>query len=398
MRIRIEAANAALGVVDGRIVSPDGRFDVSISIPDGEVRAGLINAHDHLHRNHYGRLGTPPYGNAYEWGRDIHERDAAAIARGRAWPRREALLHGAWKNLRAGVTTVVHHDRWEPEFASDFPIRVAPLATTHSLGFAADALPSTLTVPFAIHLAEGIDDDAAEEIRAIERRGLLTSHLIAVHVVGADAEGIERFRRSGAAVTWCPTSNLFLFARTAPMALLADGVDVLIGSDSLLTGQGSLLEEIRCARALGMLSDARIESAVGAVAARRLGIATPSLEIGARADLVVLMRPLLEASDADVALVMCDGTLRVLSGELTGSLGARASQGRFVDHGGVTRWLYAGRVGSAGRRNERQPRDERRFLPSGVGIRSEDIASVPIVQGAGFRQDESRSSRSPRGP
>ena len=340
MRLLIEAANMSLGVDDGRIVSADGHFDVVIPIPTGELRPGLINAHDHLHRNHYGRLGGPPYSNAYEWGRDIHEREAAGIARGRAMPRREALLCGAWKNLRAGVTTVVHHDAWELEFERQFPLRVAPLDCAHSLGFAWDVLPTTLTQPFALHLAEGVDVVSADEIRELDQRGLLTSNLIAVHVVGADTDGIERFRRSGAAMTWCPTSNAFLLARTAPMALLADGVDVLIGSDSLLTGQGSLLDEIRCARALGMLSDERIEGAVGAVAARRLLLDAPSLEVGARADLAVFTKPLLEATDGDVALVVCDGILRVLDPVLLHHLGQLAERGRGARSGVVERWIY----------------------------------------------------------
>lgn len=343
MRLLIEAANTALGVVDGRIVAPNGSFDVRLRIPGGELRPGLINAHDHLHRNHYGRLGAPPYANAYEWGRDIHAREGDAIARARALPRRDALLRGAWKNLRAGVTTVVHHDSPEPDFAQDFPIRVASLATAHSLGFASAPLPSALTEPFAIHLAEGIDADSAQEVRELDRRGLLTSHLIAVHAVGADADGIERFGRSGAALTWCPTSNAFLFARTAPMALLADGVDVLIGSDSLLTGQGSLLDEVRCARALGLLSDVRIEDAVGAVAARRLRLPEPTLAVGARADVIVLTRPLLEATDADVALVICDGNLRLLSPALLDQLGTRAEPGHVTPSGGVRKWVYGGR-------------------------------------------------------
>src|SRR5215813_13478264 len=106
MRLLIEAANTTIAVEDGTIVEPSGSFDRVIRVPDGEVRPGLINAHDHLHRNHYGRLGAPPYANAYEWGDDIQARCAEIIDRGRLIPRREALLVGAWKNIRAGVTTV----------------------------------------------------------------------------------------------------------------------------------------------------------------------------------------------------------------------------------------------------------------------------------------------------
>ena len=116
MRFLIVAGNAAVAVEDGRIVAPEGHFEIVIRAPAGEVRPGLINAHDHLHRNHYGRLGSPPYRNAYEWAKDIQSRHADAIARGRGMSRRDALLVGAWKNLLAGVTHVVHHDAWESDF------------------------------------------------------------------------------------------------------------------------------------------------------------------------------------------------------------------------------------------------------------------------------------------
>jgi hypothetical protein len=340
VKLLVEAANGALGVAHGRIVPPAGAFDVVLRVPDGEIRPGLINAHDHLHRNHYGRLGHPPYANAYEWGRDIHARDACTITRGRCVPRRAALLHGAWKNLLAGVTTVVHHDAWEPDFAADFPLRVARVRTAHSLGFEPALARSTGSGPFAVHLAEGVDAGAADEVRELERRGLLGGELLAVHVVGADTDGVRRLRASGTGVVWCPTSNEFLFGCTLPHALVEPGIDVLIGSDSLLTGAGSLLDELRRARTIGFLSDARLEDAVGEVAARRIGLTAPSLAPGARADVIVLRRPLLEASEADVALVIAAGTLRVLDETLVSSLGASADEGRLVRVRGVTRRVW----------------------------------------------------------
>jgi len=339
MRLLVEARNDAVGVEGGVIVPPHGVFDVAIRIPNGELRPGLINAHDHLHRNHYGRLGAPPYANAYEWGRDIHLRERERIAAGRALPRRDALLCGAWKNLLSGVTTVVHHDPWEPAFDAGFPIRVARVASAHSLGFEPSFPRVSANDPFAIHLAEGVDSGSADEVREMERRGMLTSQLLAVHVCGADSDGIARLRRSGAAVMWCPTSNEFLFGCRVSPALVAPGTDVLLGSDSLLTGAGSLLDELRFARSSGLLSDARLEDAVGAVAARRLGLESPSLAVGARADLVVLRRPLLEARDVDVALVVCAGELRVLDPEFERALGRLAGAGRFMTSGPITRWV-----------------------------------------------------------
>jgi cytosine/adenosine deaminase-related metal-dependent hydrolase len=339
VRLLIETRDLTLGVEGGRIMPPDGQFDVTIRVRDGIAMPGLINAHDHLHRNHYGRLGHPPYEDAYEWGHDIHHRFAESIALGRAMPRREALLRGAWKNLRAGVTTVVHHDAWDDAFDEGFPLRVVRVATAHSLRLAPELPAATHGTPFTIHLAEGVSSAAADEVRELDACGLLTRDLLAVHAVGVDARGIQRLRTAGAAVVWCPSSNRFLFGRTVPAELLAPGIDVLLGSDSLLTADGSLLRELREARDLGLVTHARLCDAVGVTAASRLGIEPPSLDAGARADVLVLRRPLLEATEADVALVVANGVLRVADPALVPALGALAAHGWIETDGGVTRWI-----------------------------------------------------------
>jgi cytosine/adenosine deaminase-related metal-dependent hydrolase len=346
VRLLVEAGDGALGIEDGRIVAPSGGFDVTLRVPDGLLWPGLVNAHDHLHRNHYGRLGAPPYANAYEWGRDIHARYADAIARGRALPRCDALLRGAWKNLRAGVTTVVHHDPWEPAFDEDFPLRVVRVASAHSLGFGGDLPAPVAGAPFAIHLAEGVDADSAGEVAALAARGLLTRDLLAVHAVGVDDAGIALLRESGAAIVWCPSSNQFLFGRSAPAALLAPGIDVLLGSDSLLTADGLLLRELRVARELALVDDERLLDAVGATAARRIGVAAPALTPGARADVVVFRRPPLEASETDVALVVAGGVPRVADPALVPALGALGEAGRLETLNGVVRWISDQRVSS----------------------------------------------------
>jgi cytosine/adenosine deaminase-related metal-dependent hydrolase len=193
--------------------------------------------------------------------------------------------------------------------------------------------------PFCVHLAEGVDRAAADEVRELDRRGLVTDDLVAVHAVGVDADGIERLRAAGAAVVWCPTSNLFLFGTTAPAALLESGIDVLLGSDSLLSSEGSLLDELRCARALAVVPDERLLDAVGRIAARRLGLPEPSIVIGAPADLVVLRQPLLGATTDDVALVVVAGVPRVAEPDLARALGTAYSSGRLLAAYGVVRWV-----------------------------------------------------------
>jgi cytosine/adenosine deaminase-related metal-dependent hydrolase len=337
MRLRIEAGNACVCIADGVIVAEAGEPCMTVRLPEGHIRPGLINAHDHLHRNHYGRLGSPPYANAYDWARDIQTRHATEIARGRSVPRRRALLAGAWKNLLSGVTHVVHHDRWEDDFDRDFPINVVRLDTADSLGMTPDLAPRA-GAPFALHVAEGVDEAAAREVETLHARGLLDRDLLAVHAVGPDRDGVARMRASGCAVVWCPTSNRYLFGRTAPDALLADGMDVLLGTDSLLTGAGTLLDELRAARRT--ISDTRLLDAVGALAAGRLGMAAPSLAPGAPADLAVFARSPLESGRADVLLVIAGGELRVLRPDLATALGVRGGRTTGASDGAC--WISEG--------------------------------------------------------
>ena len=304
----------AVGIAQGHLIDPEGDFAISVDLGPGELRPGLLNAHDHLHRNHYPRLGAPPYPDAYAWGVDLHARWADEVARGRALDRTDALLFGALKNLLGGVTTVVHHDRWEPAFGNGFPVRVARVRTVHSLGTEpqlAAAPPGERILPLCIHLAEGTTPAAADEVRTLDSLGAVDEQLLAVHAVGVDSDGTERLRAAGAGVVWCPTSNDFLFGRTAPTELLRSGVDVLLGSDALLTGAGTLLDEIRAARRLEALDDVRLNAAVGAAAARRLRLPAPLLSPGAPADLVYLGCPLLEATAEDVHLVVVEGVPRL---------------------------------------------------------------------------------------
>lgn len=192
-------AGARLGNGRG---SPAPIFDVG----PGELRPGLINAHDHLQLNHYPRLGQGPYANAYDWGRDIHARFAEEIARAGRLDRRDAFLFGALKNLLGGATTVVHHDPWDDILDDAFPVNTVPVRVAHSLGFETD-LPRAIRGdgrtrgrPLSMHIAEGTDPAAADEVRECARRGLLDRSLLAVHLVGVDGDGIRRLRDAGTAV------------------------------------------------------------------------------------------------------------------------------------------------------------------------------------------------------
>ena len=110
------------------VVDLDGRF----------VLPGLINAHDHLELNHYGRLKRrEQYGNAREWIADLApliREDATIRSRSRI-ALSERLFIGGIKNLMAGVTTVAHHNPLYRAFGLHFPVRVLErFGWAHSLG------------------------------------------------------------------------------------------------------------------------------------------------------------------------------------------------------------------------------------------------------------------------
>lgn len=312
MKYRVEARGGGLTVEDGLIAVSAGDVAHHFSMPDCELRPGLINAHEHLGFNHFPRLGEPPYQNAYEWGLDLHARFGDEVARAKSMDRKTALLFGALKNLLGGVTTVVHHDSWEADFDDGFPIRVVPVRNAHSLRFepdlaAAFAEAGAQLEPICIHLAEGIDGESAAEPLVLAEAGQLSDRVIAVHNVGVDGLGVRALSESGAAVVWCPTANEFLFGRTAPRELFDAGIDVMLGTDSLLTGTGTMLDELRAARAFGFMNDQRLLDAVGTVAARRFRLPEPALSRGSPADFVALAAPVLEADARDVWLVVVAG-------------------------------------------------------------------------------------------
>lgn len=312
-----------LAVSGGRIVDTEEAAGwPAVPLGRGEIRPPLVNGHDHLALNHYQRLGEPPYPSLYAWARDVEERFSDEVERGRRLPRRDALLFGALKNILGGVSRVVQHDRWSRHLDRNFPVRPVRVRVLHSLGLEPDPRAALEKEPrdrpLCMHLAEGVDEEAKGEVRRADDLGLLGPDFLGVHLVGVGTSDAERLRRSGSGLVWCPSSNLHLYGRTAPEVLFRSGIDVLLGSDSLLSGEGTLLDELRVARGTGLIADSVLEAAVGAVPARRLGLPEPSLRPGAPADVLVLRRPLLEARAPDVTLLLVDGRPRYADAGLTG--------------------------------------------------------------------------------
>ena len=299
----------------------------------------LLNAHDHMRGNYLPRIG--PANGAYYlnwsyWENDL--RASAVVLEERANIAVEQMYQlSSYKNLFSGVATVNDHfpHEFNEPFIPGLPIRVLRDYTlAHECSSFDLKWGDGIQIehrraverdhPFITHLEEGFDPETQDGVGILARLGCLDEHDLLIHCIGFSDEDIRRVAAAGASVAWCPASNLFMFNVTCKARkLLAEGVNVSIGTDSTHTGSVNLLEEMRLARATYRrmygedLEPRQIAAMVTANPARafRLQERTGSIAEGKLADLLVL-RPrisdpyeaLLEAQIEDIELLLLEGT------------------------------------------------------------------------------------------
>ncbi len=273
-----------------------------------QVLPGLINAHDHLEFNLFPQLGTRLYRNASEWARDIYHPDHSPVREHLRVPKPVRLWWGALKNLLSGVTTVCHHNPYDAAvFTPDFPIRVVrKFGWAHSLAFDANIVARSRRKPFIIHCGEGTDAAARAELGALDRLGVLDDRTIIVHGVALDRAGIDLMRKRGAGLIWCPTSNLAMLGRTISRAVLQSGIPIALATDSALSAQTDLLDEMAVARRY--VAADRVAEMVTTIPARLLGVPRSRDWIAVRG--------------GSVYAVVSRGRLRLIAPELAAQLPA----------------------------------------------------------------------------
>ncbi|MFU8822103.1 MAG: TRZ/ATZ family hydrolase [Gammaproteobacteria bacterium] len=173
-------------------------------------------------------------------------------------------------------------------------------------------LADELEVPVHTHVHETADevlgsvvDCGARPLARLDRLGLVSPMLMAVHMTQLEDAEIERVAAAGASVVHCPESNLKLASGFCPVAkLLAAGVNVCLGTDGAASNNDlDMLGEMRTAALLAKGVAGRADAVTAGQAlematlngARALGLADEigSIEAGKWADLccVDLERP-----------------------------------------------------------------------------------------------------------
>jgi cytosine/adenosine deaminase-related metal-dependent hydrolase len=321
-----EAIPLDIGIEGGRLrLCPRNADGPQIDLTGCLILPGLINAHDHLEFNLFPRLGSGPYANATQWATDIHRPDEPPVREHLTLAKPLRLLWGGIKNLISGVTSVLHHNPYDPSFDLDFPVRVIRrFGWSHSLAFsrdlAGDWTRTPSEAPFVIHACEGTDGQAATEVFRLDAAGVLGPHTVLVHGVALDEPGLDLLKKRGASLIWCPSSNQFTLGRTLSRSVLNSGIPIALGTDSALTAAGDLIDEIELAA--GAVEAERVYRMVTDIAAAvlRLTDGEGTIREDGIADLVVLRdrgRPPAEALlDMRPEAVFVGGQVKLVSAAL----------------------------------------------------------------------------------
>jgi cytosine/adenosine deaminase-related metal-dependent hydrolase len=133
-------------------------------------------------------------------------------------------------------------------------------------------------------------------VEYIEKLGLLSNRLLAVHGVQLSDRELEHLASAGATLVTCPRSNRWVGAGSPPVdRFYASGVRVAIGTDSLASVEDlNLFAEMSEVRALAPGIPARtILESVTRIGADALGFgaACGTIEPGKRADLIAVRVP-----------------------------------------------------------------------------------------------------------
>lgn len=183
----------------------------------------------------------------------------------------------------------------------------APYTCTPEILKATAALAAEFDVPLHTHLSETsfeVETMRKEQgmpvIPYVKKQGLFEAKVLAAHCVHIDDGEIRTLQHLGAGVSHNPSSNLKLASGVAPVKRMLDlGLNVGIGTDGPASNNDlDMFEEIRLASFLqkGTTGDPTVLPArttllmatrLGAQA-MHIGDITGSLEVGKRADLILL--------------------------------------------------------------------------------------------------------------
>ncbi len=339
-----------------------------IELKDSYAFPGFIDAHQHLGSNVSPLWkNSHVYQDRYEWQKDPDHLAFMAPERA-AFTKDEAtacaiLKYAELRELVSGVTTVQGVGLARP--CLDGWVRNAdgahdlPLPPNRVVGYIPDVRLFNLTIDWnvtkclAIHLGEGIDDYARQELSVLDEKGLLRPETMIIHATAFGPPEFARIAKAGAKVVWSPQSNIALYGKSMNVeAAIKSGIEVSLGVDWSPSGSSNIFEELRVADRVNrsqmhnVVQPGQWVSMITARPARALSLAEyiGTLEAGKKADITILKRrakkpnaSLLKTEMRDVEMVWIGG--RLLYGNAATVEAIRPDACELVDAGGVSKRL-----------------------------------------------------------
>jgi 5-methylthioadenosine/S-adenosylhomocysteine deaminase len=148
-----------------------------------------------------------------------------------------------------------HHPLIRTAFAPHAPYTVGDAGLSRTA-----TLAEELDIPIHMHLHETrneieqhLEQHGVRPLQRLERLGLLSPRLIAVHMTQIDRSEFAPLKDQGVHVVHCPESNLKLASGLCPVQELLDqGVNVALGTDGAASNNDlDMLGEMRTAALLG---------------------------------------------------------------------------------------------------------------------------------------------------
>ncbi len=268
--------NINKGIIDNQehrhltvnIPSLSGNID-ALDFVSAVAYTPFINSHDHLVGNWFPRaLAAAPYINSHLWV-EAMVTDPSVVERSKVWRNSDGKFYlmvegaillvklGAYKNLFSGTTVVQDHMPYQEDaYYQLFPIHVIKdYKQTHSVTLGnwwggespqIELSKAQGKQAFILHLGEGLDDATRDEFNQALQAGLIQKNTMMIHAISLSKEELRTTAEIGSTVCWCPTSNYNLIGTSVDInTALAEGVNVVIGTDSSLSGSINLFAELR---------------------------------------------------------------------------------------------------------------------------------------------------------
>lgn len=153
--------------------------------------------------------------------------------------------------------------------------------------------------------------------------GVLDGRTVLVHAIALKTSDIQILQARKCSIVWCPSSNLFIYGRSLTSLTLASSVPIALGTDSALTADGDMVDEIRAAKSIPQMSMERIFEMLTTRAASilRLPKASGEIQEHGSADLVAVadhgQSPADALNNLVPDLIMIGGRIRLLSRRLS---------------------------------------------------------------------------------